>query len=108
MSNIQTSSGSWVSLTGNSVAASGTLSISGIYSDEKAAIVWLAAGDGTLSVTAGGYDNAEAKSIAVTNGNYYGITGLDGSASRQSDGTYDVYCTNSGTVYALTPRTGIA
>jgi hypothetical protein len=105
--NIQTSSGNWVALSGTSVDASGTLGLSGVYSDEKATLVWLAQGNGTLSITAGGYENGVAKAIAVTDGNYYAVTGLDGSASRQTDGTYDVYCTNSGVLYAITPTTGV-
>jgi len=106
MSTVVPCSGLWEVDSGNTLAAAGAITISGVGDDEKLNLVANITASGDIVISAGDYLNNGHGDYtkAVTASNVYVITGIDGSRYRQNDGSYivtpGVGC--SGVLYAFT------
>ena len=109
MANIQGINGVWTALTATATTSGVAVTISGVREDERAAFVYITDTgeiEGTLSLSAGGYSNGVAKTIEASG--IYAMANVDGSTSRQSDGTYIVTPHNAGNLYTFKTPRGVA
>lgn len=91
-------------LTAFPVVSGTVVGLSGIARDEEFGLIIdtnnFQTSTAPFTITAGDYQNAQDYTITLTQDKIYALGMFDGSKYRQNDGSVNVSCNASGTIYA--------